>query len=45
MFNPVFHTNNKHIELNYHFMREQGVLGLLITKHISNNNQVDNIFT
>jgi hypothetical protein len=26
MFNPVFHTRNKYIKLNYHFVREQVVL-------------------
>ena len=40
----MFHTRNKYIKLNYHFMREQVVLGLLITKRISTSNQVDSIF-
>jgi len=35
--NPVFHARSKHIELDYHFVRERVFLGQLIIKHISTN--------
>jgi hypothetical protein len=43
--NPVFHARSKHIELDYHFMRERVALGLLITQHISTHEQIADIFT
>lgn len=43
--NPVFHARSKHIELDYHFVRERVALGLLVTQHISTNDQVAELFT
>jgi hypothetical protein len=43
--NHVFHARNKHIKLDYHFVREQVALGLLVTKHVSSANQIADIFT
>nr|CAN81985.1 hypothetical protein VITISV_001567 [Vitis vinifera] len=43
--NLVFHARSKHIELDYHFVREQVALGLLFTQHISTEKQVANLFT
>lgn len=43
--NPVFHARSKHIELDYHFVRERVALGLLITQHISTHEQIADIFT
>jgi hypothetical protein len=34
----VFHAHSKHIELDYHFVRERVVIGYLITRHINTNN-------
>ena len=45
IINPVFHARSKHIELDYHFVREQVALGLLFTQHISTEKQVANLFT
>jgi len=43
--NPVFHARIKHIELDYHFVRERVALGHLITQHISTTEQVADLFT
>jgi len=43
--NPVFHARSKHIELDYHFVRERVFLGQLIIKHISTNKKVADLFT
>jgi hypothetical protein len=43
--NPVFHARSKHIELDYHFVRERVALGHLITRHINSSNQIADIFT
>ncbi|KAF5455446.1 hypothetical protein F2P56_025019 [Juglans regia] len=43
--NPVFHSRSKHIELDYHYIRERVSLGLLITRHISTSAQIADVFT
>ena len=43
--NPVFHARSKHIELDYHFVRERVALGLLVTHHIPSTEQVADLFT
>jgi len=43
--NPVFHARIKHIELNYHYVREWVALGHLVTHHIPTHDQVADLFT
>ena len=43
--NPMFHAHSKHIELDYHFVRERVALRLLVTQHISTEKQVVDLFT
>lgn len=45
LVNPVFHACTKHIELDYHFVREKAALGLLVTHFVTSSQQLDNIFT
>lgn len=43
--NPVFHGRSKHIELDYHYVREKVALGTLITRFIPSKHQLADIFT
>ena len=43
--NPILHARTKHIELDYHYIRERVALGALLTRFVSSSNQLADIFT
>ena len=43
--NPMFHAHTKHIEIDYHFVREKVAVGALITRYIPSPHQIADIFT
>ncbi|XP_019192715.1 PREDICTED: uncharacterized protein LOC109187009 [Ipomoea nil] len=43
--NPVFHARTKHVEINYHFVRDKVACGECIVNFVSTKDQLADIFT
>ncbi|XP_070672609.1 uncharacterized protein [Malus domestica] len=44
-FNPVFHARTKHVEIDYHFIREKILLCQIGVQHVGTLSQIADIFT
>lgn len=43
--NPIFHAHTKHIQLDYHFVREKLAARIIVTKNLTSTWQVATMFT
>ena len=43
--NPVHHSRTKHIEIQYHFLRDHVLKGDIVISHVKSEDQLADIFT
>ena len=43
--NPIFHDKSKHIEIQYHYIRDMVQRGVIKLQYVSTNEQVANVLT
>lgn len=43
--NPIFHARTKHVEVDYHFIREKVLSKLISVQYVDSKSQITNIFT
>lgn len=43
--NPIFHARTKHVEVDYHFVREKVITKQILVQHVGTLDQIADIFT